>query len=332
MSSIVVVGAGVTGIVTAIECARAGHRVTLLDRGPIPNPAATSADQHRALRVQRPGDPVMTARMADARRRWLALESLLGRRFFRQVGIVTAWPETEVDSLTVVDPEKLPHVRFPAGTVGVMDADAGVLLADRFLDAAAAWLKSHPRVTVRPESTVKFVADRWVSLVDGTALGADVVVVAAGPWSRELVDIPVKLYRQTMVYLRPPADLAAWWEHAPGVGGLGADCRAWLLPPGDGTLLKISSDLVCRPVDSTTAGDSEPWVTRLLTEPILSEMDHYQVVAVRECHYAADPDTGGALLNHVGSGLWVRPACGGSGFSAAPLVANTILEAMEATG
>jgi glycine/D-amino acid oxidase-like deaminating enzyme len=41
MSSIVVVGAGVTGIVTAIECARAGHRVTLLDRGPIPNPAAT---------------------------------------------------------------------------------------------------------------------------------------------------------------------------------------------------------------------------------------------------------------------------------------------------
>jgi hypothetical protein len=142
----------------------------------------------------------------------------------------------------------------------------------------------------------------------------------------------VKLYRQTMVYLRPPADLAAWWEHAPGVGGLGADCRAWLLPPGDGTLLKISSDLVCRPVDSTTAGDSEPWVARLLAEPILSEMDRYQVVAARECHYAADPDTGGALLNRIGSGLWVRPACGGSGFAAAPLVANTILEAMEATG
>jgi hypothetical protein len=85
-------------------------------------------------------------------------------------------------------------------------------------------------------------------------------------------------------------------------------------------------------VDSTTAGDSEPWVARLLAEPILSEMDRYQVVAARECHYAADPDTGGALLNHIGSGLWVRPACGGSGFAAAPLVANTILEAMEATG
>ena len=59
MSTVVIIGAGVTGMVTAIECALAGHRVTLLDRGPIPNPAATSADQHRALRVQRPGDPVM---------------------------------------------------------------------------------------------------------------------------------------------------------------------------------------------------------------------------------------------------------------------------------
>ncbi|EWM19318.1 FAD-binding oxidoreductase [Kutzneria sp. 744] len=331
MSSIVVVGAGVTGMVTAIECARVGHRVTLLDRGPIPNPASTSADQHRALRVLRPGDPVMTAQFASARTCWLELESLLGERFFRQVGIVTAWPRNEVGALTVVEPEKLPHIRFPHDTVGVLDADAGVLLADRFLDAAARWLSRRPNVTVRPECSVKFVAEHWVSLVDGTALGADVVVVAAGPWSRELVDIPVKLYRQTMVYLRPPADLAAWWEHAPGAGGLGADCRAWLLPPGDGTLLKISSDLVCRDVDSTAGGEPGPWVDRLLAEPILSEMDRYQVVAVRECHYATDPGTGGPLLHHFGPGLWVRPACGGSGFAAAPLVARTIVEAMEAT-
>src|SRR5262249_36218416 len=155
--------------------------------------------------------------------------------------------------------------------------------------------------------------------------------VAAGPWSRELVDIPVALHRQTMVYLRPPADLAAWWENAPGVGGIGTGGRAWLLPPGAGTLLKISSDSVCRKVESTADDDPGPWAARLLREPILSEMDRYQVVAVRECHYAAAPDTGGALLVHPKPGLWVRPACGGSGFAAAPLVANTIVEAMEAT-
>lgn len=333
MSTVVIVGAGVTGMVTAIECALAGHRVTLLDRGPIPNPLSTSADQHRALRVQRPGDPVLTTRMADARKRWLALESLLDADFFRPVGIVTAWPVTELDSVTgeILVPARLPHVLFPAGTVGVLDADAGVLLADRFLYAAAKWLADHPAVTVRPECTVHRVADHWVSLTDGTALGADVVLVAAGPWSSELVDIPVALFRQTMVYLRPPADLAAWWENAPGVGGIGMDGRAWLLPPGAGTLLKVSSDVVCRKVDDTVGGDAEPWADRLLTEPILSEFDRYTVVAVRECHYATAPDTGGPLLRQVRPGLWARPACGGSGFAAAPLVANTIVEAMEAT-
>jgi len=345
MSTVVIVGAGVTGMVTAIECALAGHRVTLLDRGPIPNPASTSADQHRALRVQRPGDPVLTARMADARKRWLGLESLLGADFFRLVGIVTAWPAEDATGEVV----ELPHVLLPSGTVGVLDPDAGVLLADKFLHAAARWLADHPRVSVRSECPVRFVADRWVSLSDGTALGADVVVVAAGPWSRDLVDIPVALFRQTMVYLRPPADLSSWWENAPGVGGIGADGRAWLLPPGDGTLLKISSDAVCRKVGSTTEGEIEtwgdwlpaspragrmptlPWAERMLSEPILSELDRYTVVAVRECHYAAAPDTGGPLLVHPKPGLWVRPACGGSGFAAAPLVANTIVEAMEAT-
>lgn len=327
MSTVVIVGAGVTGMVTAIDCALAGHRVTLLDRGPIPNPASTSADQHRALRVQRPGDPVMTVRMADARKRWLALESVLGTEFFRLVGIVTAWPADEAAGEIV----ELPPVLLPTGTVGVLDPDAGVLLADKFLHAAARWLADHPAVSVRPECVVRFVADHWVSLSDGTALGADVVVVAAGPWSRDLVDIPVSLFRQTMVYLRPPAELAAWWENAPGVGGIGADGRAWLLPPGDGTLLKISSDVVCRHVDAVAAGDVQPWADRLLAEPILSEMDRYQVVAARECHYAAAPDTGGPLLLHPKPGLWVRPACGGSGFAAAPLVANTIVEAMEAT-
>jgi glycine/D-amino acid oxidase-like deaminating enzyme len=339
MSTVVIVGAGVTGMVTAIECALAGHRVTLLDRGPIPNPASTSADQHRALRVHRPGDPVLTARMADARKHWLGLESVLGVDLLRLVGIVTAWPVDDAAGEIV----ELPRVLFPSGTVGVLDPDAGVLLADKFLHAAARWLADHPRVSVRPECPVRFVADRWVSLVDGTALGADVVMVAAGPWSRDLVDVPVALFRQTMIYLRPPSDLASWWETAPGVGGLGVDGRAWLLPPGDGTLLKISSDAVCRKVETMADGELEswgdsdpmpdlPWAQRLLAEPILSDVDRYTVVAVRECHYTAAPDTGGPLLLHPKPGLWVRPACGGSGFAAAPLVANTIVEAMEATG
>jgi glycine/D-amino acid oxidase-like deaminating enzyme len=59
---VVIVGAGVTGLLSAVECALAGHRVTVLDRGAIPNPESSSFDQHRAIRTLVPGDPEATRR------------------------------------------------------------------------------------------------------------------------------------------------------------------------------------------------------------------------------------------------------------------------------
>ncbi|MFC9252560.1 NAD(P)/FAD-dependent oxidoreductase [Amycolatopsis thailandensis] len=339
MASVAVVGAGVTGLVTAIGCARAGHRVTVFDRGPIPNPASTSFDQHRALRVLRPGDVDGTRRMAGARRRWLELESLLRTRIFRPVGVVTAGTREELGQAidtageaglpaVVVSPETLSPVEFPAGTGGVLDPDAGVLLAERFLRAAAEWLAAHPAAALRPRRAVADVGEHRVSLADGTAVDADLVLVATGPGNAGLIEQPVTLYRQTMIYLRPPGKLASWWASAPGVGRIGADRTAWLLPPGAGTLLKISSNAVCREIGSTMDADREAWAERLLAEPIFTGAADYAVVAVRDCHYAADPVDDGPMLTRVHPSVWSRPACGGSGFAAAPLVAEEILGAV----
>jgi glycine/D-amino acid oxidase-like deaminating enzyme len=339
---VVIVGAGVTGLLTAVECALAGHRVTVLDRGAIPNPGSSSFDHYRAIRTFALGDPAATRQKVAAHRRWLELETTLGARFYRRVGIVTAWPGDEADTVvkeataaglpvSTVEPEKLPHLGFPAGSIGVIEADAGVLLADQVLSAAVNWLAAHPAVTLRPWSEVTSVHSGRIELEGSAPLDADVVLVAAGPWVPDLVELPAVLHRQTMVYLRPPENLVRWWQTAPGGGHLGVDGRAWLLPPGDGqTLVKISSDAVCREVDSTDSADEsqDPWLERLLASSIVSDVDCYTVVATKSCHYLSDANAGDTLLTRAGPAVWARAACGGTGFTTAPLVARQFVKTL----
>ncbi|GAB2976062.1 FAD-dependent oxidoreductase [Saccharothrix stipae] len=335
---VVVVGAGVTGLLTAVRCALAGLRVTVLDAGPVPNPASTSHDEHRAIRALDPGDVAATRASATLHRRWLELEALLGTRFYRRVGVVTGWPADAVDAaldvarqagtpVSVVEPEKYPHLRFPTGSVGLLEPDAGVLLADRVLDAAARWLRERPSVALRPGCAVREVDEEAaaVRLADGSTVRGDAVLVAAGPWSGDLVDVPTVLHRQTTVHLSPPDDLAHWWEGAPSAGRIGDDGRAWLVPPGEGTQLKISSASLCREV-AAVGDDAFEWTDHLALSSVLADHERYTVTATRTCHYAVDAQTGGGRLVRTGPSTWARAASGGDGFRTAPVVAERIVE------
>ena len=337
---VLIAGAGVTGLLTAVACARAGHRVTVVERGPIPNPVSSSFDQQRAIRALDPGDVAATRTATGLHRRWLELEALLGVGFYRRVGAVTGWPADEVDSVlagaaatdvpaAVVDPATLPHVVFPVGHVGVLETDAGVLLAERVLRAAVRWLRGHPAVTLHPWREVVAVDTHATRIVlgDGTTMAGDLVLVATGAWSRQLVDLPTVLHRQTMLYLRPPEDLVPWWEQAPSAGRIGIDGQAWLLPAGGGTLLKISSTRLCREVATLGEPDDERRrAAELSLSGILAEADRYTVAAVKQCHYTVDARTGAAALEQIGPAVWARAAVGGDGFRTAPLVADRIVE------
>ena len=66
MTGIAIVGGGIVGLSTAYWLAKAGHGVTVVERGPIPNPEAASADHHRLIRFSYGDEVGYAARMAEA--------------------------------------------------------------------------------------------------------------------------------------------------------------------------------------------------------------------------------------------------------------------------
>lgn len=352
----VVVGAGVVGLLAAVECVLAGHRVTVLDRGPIPNPNATSWDDQRSVRALHPGDAAATHEAAAGLRRWLELQDVLGASFYREVGVLTGLPASQLDDAVALArtagvsvralsadalAERLPHLVFASGTGGVLETSAGVVLARRALAAAAQWLRATPLAVLRPDTAVSRVdcETATVELVDGSTLGADLLLVAAGPWSRELLagqlDTPLVLYRQSVAYCAAPPELDAAWRATPAVGRFGPDGRGWLTPPGPGAHLKLSSAVVCREVDTTVDSPLEVRSRRTVeprwqrrTESLLPQLlrgdSHYRVLGTRDYHYLADARTSGEVFTRLRSReapVLAYAACGGGGFKTAPLTA-----------
>jgi hypothetical protein len=118
------------------------------------------------------------------------------------------------------------------------------------------------------------------------------------------------------------------WRATPAAGRIGTDGAAWLLPPGAGTRLKVSSSAVCRQVDTVGAEPDDRWADKLDLPSILSDAGRYTVLGSRDCHYL----TGGPPLVRLAANVLAHAACGGGGFRTAPLVADRIAACLAGEG
>jgi sarcosine oxidase len=345
---IVVVGGGVIGMLTAVACVRAGALVDLVDRADIPAESAASYDRHRVVRTLHRGDAALTGAAARLDERWLEVESLLGGRFYQRTGVLTAMPGRDLHAasalLAAADAAYLelsgrelswryPHVRFGPDDDAVLEPSAGTVLADQALRTMVDWLRAQPTVRLYPHRKVVDVVDAGsVRLADGTVLAGDGVVVAAGPWSRELLPARLAerltLKRQTMVTYQPTTHLPAWSE-SPAVLGLGAGHDAWLMPPVAGTPVRLSAASACRSVPALTDRDTPArWREHLLDRfaGLLPGFDPTAVTGTTEGYYLTDEAGEGPLLAELGHGVWAYGACGGMSFKFAPVIATALAD------
>lgn len=351
-AEVTIVGAGIIGLLTAGACAARGAHVSVLDQGPIPNPDATSYDQHRVLRALHPQDPVATGDAVVAWRRWQELERRLGRSLVHRTGVLTGLNSGEVEPAqtslagagatsrlwtAAAVQRRWPHLRL-ATPWAIMEPDAGVVLAGQALRTLAHHLARHPSVDLHPRQQVLAVDhERGEVHATGGTWRTSRILIAAGVRTAGLVAAavpPVRLYRQSMVYCHVPQRLRDAFRGTPVVLRMAPDTGAWLVPPVAGTDLKLSAATACRAVNRVTDHATSPaWRTRLAAAfwPRLVGFSHDWVVSARDCYYAASAGGGGARIATLAPGVLAHLACGGGSFKFAPLVADALATDLLAT-
>jgi sarcosine oxidase/sarcosine oxidase subunit beta len=350
--SAIVVGAGIAGLSTAWALQRRGFDVAVFEQGPIPNPRASSYDEHRITRYAYGPMEGYADMMPDAFAMYERLFRDIGTDHFAPSKVVyfmreeIGWYEPSVRSLARLGsgfrdiPLAEVRDRFPVvrteGLTRTVETDAGgMLFPIRILTELTVAL-GHRGVQFHAESRVTAVdPEAGIVVANGREHRADHVVVAAGAWVNKLTDAVEKTVmpsRQTVVYLSPPPELAAFWNDAPVLVDLGLHSGTYTLPPRRGTRLKIGDHVFTRSGDAD--GDriaTKDDVARLESAARLAyrDFDRYQVLERKICFYTVTRDESERFaVRPWGAKAWILSACSGHGFKLGPLIGDGVAAAI----
>ena len=340
----IVVGGGIMGLTTAWGLARAGHDVALFEQGPLPNPVASSMDEHRLIRHPY-GEQIGYARMIDhAYAAWDLLWGDLGQRLYAATGTLAltgngeTWAERSAATLARIGKPmmelavaELPR-RFPQlDAKGVERAfwmdTGGVLFAQDIVAALARHLARQPNVRLYPATPVRAVDLEQGRIVSesGAAHGADVVVVSAGAWVGRLIpalERRLVASRQIVVYFDLPDDQRAWWANGPMVIEKTGAVGLYLVPPAEGRGLKVGDHEFSRsgdPAGSREAGQAEIGPLFARCRSLLKGFERWRIDRLKVCFYTVTDDERFVVAKQGGRG-WVMSPCSGHGFKFAALM------------
>lgn len=347
---VIVVGGGIAGLSTAWGLVRLGHRVTLLEQGPIPNPLAASGDHHRIIRRAYGRASGYGRMITEAYSAWDEMWADLGTSHLDPRGFVCISREPGDEAETMRDglveggypvemwdgaeaAHRLPFLEAGSFRYAFFSPEGGALHCRRIARDLATWLRDKGAM-LRENTRVVGIdeASGRVTLDGGEVLEADRVVVAAGAWVLKLfpeLGSTLRTWRTALAYCEPPADLAAAWAASPVILDIGGKTDGYIIPPSGEGGLKFGSGLHKRPTHDADAGRSpEPGEGERLRDlfaPPLARLAEYRVRDVVTCAYTFTEDE--RFVAFERGACLVVSACSGHGFKFGAAVGLRVAEA-----
>jgi sarcosine oxidase len=311
---VAVVGAGVMGCATAWALRGRGAEVTVHEQFELDHDRGSSHGRTRIFRVAYP-DPDWIRFAQEARAGWLDLDpDLLGL-----YGLVELVADPALTSARALDECGVPYrlldgdemrglgASLPEGWTALHVHEAGVVFADRarhaFLEATGVDVEANRRIESADE------------------LDADVVVVTAGPWVRELVpDLPVTVTRETLAYFRregPPPPSIVDLDAETGGHGMYS-----LYDPVYG--LKAGAHHAGAEADPDGVGEPDPAIVERIASWVRERFPDVdpEPVEAQACLYTTTADQSFILERR--DRVVVGSACSGHGFKFAPAVGRRL--------
>jgi len=350
----IIVGGGVMGLATAWGLARTGHDVALFEQAALPNPLASSMDEHRLIRHPY-GDRIGYARMIDkAYAAWQLLWSDLGQRLYAPTGTLAltgkgdTWAERSAQALSAIGKlmvelkpaelrKRFPHID-PADVERAFWIDSGgALFAQDIVAALVRHLAGKPNVELHPDNAVRMVDLEHGRIV--TAAGArheaDLVVVSAGAWvDRLLPSLKGRLVpsRQVVAYFTLPDEQRPVWASSPMIIDKTGDVGLYLVPPVEGRGLKVGDhefSLTGDPAANRDAGEGEIAPLLARCRSLIRGFERWRLDRLKVCYYTVTSDERFVVEKLAAKG-WVMSPCSGHGFKFGALMGLELARTIDA--
>jgi len=356
-----VVGAGINGVVAAIELRKRGHDVVLVDPGPLPHPLAASTDISKVVRAAYGADEEYTELAERSREIWQQWNVEFGVELYDEVGFLCMRQrpmqtgDFEYESLRLLERRghRIERVNsdylrrhFPAWNAdrypdGFLDFESGYAESGR---AVAVLIEGARSIGVELREHAKFCAldeasDRVKGIVfeSGEKLPAEAVVMAVGAWTPYVLPFTHDFFRasgQPVFHLKPAQPELFAPERFPIFGADISATGFYGFPLNRDGVVKIANHGLGREMspdspERVVTKEEENRMREFLADSFPSLADA-PVVFTRVCFYCDTKDGDFWIAPDPDrTGLTIAAGDCGHGFKFAPVLGGIIADAVE---